>query len=256
MNQEPVKVANSSGFPLQIGVIQAINQSRAWRVFVEEHPWRDHERGTEGFIDIVAINTYLRVGAMIIECKRVRQAAWVFLIPKEHPPDRSSASVWDSHRVDGKWIRCGWRNCQADPVSCQSLYCAIPGQEQGRRNLIERTVADLTTSVEAFAHQEINLIEQNQTANFVRIYVPVIITTAHLFVASFDPSKITLNDGELPKDASFLEVPYVRFRKAFSVLPEKPSINSIKELGEMSERTAFVVNSQRVTEFLNQFEFY
>jgi hypothetical protein len=43
LNQQPYVVANSSGFPLQIGVIHAINQSSEWRVVVEEHPWHSKE---------------------------------------------------------------------------------------------------------------------------------------------------------------------------------------------------------------------
>ena len=76
LNQEPSAVANSSGFPLQIGVMHAIDQSSEWRVVVEEHPWRSDETGSEGFIDLVAMNRQPGFGAMIIECKRVRQAAW------------------------------------------------------------------------------------------------------------------------------------------------------------------------------------
>lgn len=154
LNQEPSVVANSSGFPLQIGVMHAINESSDWRVVVEEHPWRSDETGSAGFIDIVAMKRHPGFGAIIIECKRVRQAAWVFLIPKTPPSSRSQVTVWESHRADGKWLNHDWRNRQADPTTYQSLYCAIPGQEQGRRNLLERTASDLIDSVEALARQE------------------------------------------------------------------------------------------------------
>ena len=254
LNQEPSVVANSSGFPLQIGVMHAVNQSSEWRVVVEEHPWRSEETGSEGFIDIVAMNRPPGFAAMIIECKRVRKAAWVFLIPKTPPSSSSQATIWDSNRADRKWLIHGWRNWQADPTTFQSQYCAIPGQEQGRRNLLERTASDLVESVEALAGQELELIEQNETANFSRIYLPVLVTTARLFAASFDPSTVTLNDGALPNDASFVEVPYIRFRKALSVRARSSSVNNLKELSNTSERTVFVVHAESVTAFLNQFE--
>lgn len=247
LNQEPNSVANSSGFPLQIGVTHAINQSQEWRVVVEEHPWHSDETGAEGFIDIVAMNRHPGFGAMIIECKRVRQAAWVFLLPKTPPTMRSHATVWDSRRADRNWAYYNWNNWQAEPNTYQSQYCAIPGQEQGRRNLLERTASDLVDSVEAIAHQEFKLIEQNGTANFSRIYVPMLVTTARLFATSFDPATITLKDGTLPTDPAIMEVPYIRFRKALSVGAGSSSVNSLSELNNASERTVFVVHAESVT---------
>lgn len=254
LNQEPNSVANSSGFPLQIGVTHAINQSLEWRVVVEEHPWQSDETGTEGFIDIVAMKRPPGFGAMIIECKRVRQAAWVFLLPKTPPTVRSNATVWYSRRTDGNWVHSDWNNWQPEPSTYQSQYCAIPGQEQGRRNLLERTASDLVNSVEAIAHQELELIEQIGTANFSRIYVPMLVTTAHLFATSFDPSAITLNDGSLPTDPAITEVPYIRFRKALSARSGSSSASSLSELNKASERTIFVVHAESVTKFLNQFK--
>lgn len=256
LNQQPRVVANSSGFPLQLGVIHAINQSSEWRVVLEEHPWQSEENGTKGFIDIVAMNRHPGFGAMVIECKRVRQTAWVFLIPKTPPSSRSHVTIWDSNMTDRKWLTYGWRDWQADPTTFQSQYCAIPGQEQGRQNLIERTAYDLVESVEALAVQEFKIVDQNANANFSRVYVPVLVTTACLFAASFDPSAITLNDGALPNDASFVEVPYIRFRKALSVPLRSSSSHNIREFSSTSERTVFVVNAESITAFLNQFELH
>lgn len=254
LNQEPRKVANSSGFALQLGVIHSINQSRDWRVVVEEHPWRSQERGSEGFIDIVAMNSHPGFGAMVIECKRVRQAAWVFLIPKTSPSLSGHVTVWYTRRTESNWIKSGWARCQADPSTYQSQYCAIPGQDQGRRTLLERTASDLIESVEALAYQEVLLAESNQTSNFSRVYVPVIVTTARLFVAAFDPSTISLNDGDLPPDASLIEVPYLRFRKALTIGDGFPSGSGLRELSEASERTVFIVNAESITAFADGLE--
>ena len=254
LNQEPQVVANSSGFAFQIGVAHAINQSREWGVVVEEHPWRSEENRSEGFIDIVAMNRQPGFGAMVVECKRVRQAAWVFLIPTSPPPSRSQAMVWDTRLVDTKWVRQGWANWQADPNTYQSLYCAIPGQEQGRRNLLERTAADLVESVESLALQEVELAKHAGTANFSRVYVPMLVTTARLFAASFDPETIKLKEGELPADTNFEEVPYIRFRKALSSFTQYSSADNLRGFNQASERTVFVVNAESVTLFLNKFE--
>jgi hypothetical protein len=254
LNQEPRAVADASGFPLQIGVMQAIDRSGEWRVAFQEHPWRSDETGSEGFIDIVAMKRHPGFGAVVIECKRVRQSAWVFLIPKTSPSVRSHATVWDSRRGDGRWVNFGWNTWQADPSTYESLYCAIPGQEQGRRNLLERTASDLVQSVEALARQELELVEHRGTLDFSRVYAPVLVTTARLFVASFDPATVTLQDGALPKDVSFVEVPHIRFRKGLSVLSSSPA-GDLRELNKAMERTVFVVHAESVTSFLNQLEF-
>ncbi len=138
LNNQSV-TANSSGFPLQIATVHAVNQSNNWHVLFEEHSWQSDRTGSEGFIDIVAVNESRGISAMVMECKRVRQTAWVFLIPKESPSMRSQTTVlWHSFRRDSKWTAYDWKNLQADPSSHQSQYCAIPGQEQGRRNLLTK----------------------------------------------------------------------------------------------------------------------
>jgi hypothetical protein len=84
MGSEPIKIANSSGFPLQIAVSSIVNKSRNWRVMFEEHPWRLNETRTDGFIDIVAFNKKDNT-VMVIECKRYKDTGWVFLIPDTSP---------------------------------------------------------------------------------------------------------------------------------------------------------------------------
>jgi hypothetical protein len=250
----PIVIANSSGFPLQIATVHAVNQSRNWRVLFEEHHWQSDRTGSEGFIDIVAVTKDRATCAMVMECKRVRQTAWVFLIPKESPSMRSQTTVWHSHRKDSKWTKYDWINLQADPSSYQSQYCAIPGQEQGRRNILERTASELIDSVEAFAEQERLIQEKNGTDHFNCAYIPVVVTTAQLFVSYFDPAAISLTEGSLPTDAPLIPVPNMRFRKSLGTRAFFSSVSSIGELHTVSERTIFVVNSENLPEFMRQFE--
>jgi hypothetical protein len=253
LNQQPDVVANSSGFPLQLGVIDTIRNSSKWRVVVAEYPWRSEVTRSEGFIDTVASNPD-EMCTFIIECKRVRQAAWVFLIPQIPPLSKSQVTVWDSHRSDGKWNSMFWAPWQLFDAMPESEYCAIPGQEQGRRNLLENAGSILVESVEAFAQQEMGMVERRGENNFFRVYVPILVTTARLFASSFDPATIRLVDGALPDDASFEERPYIMFRKSFSVVRGYSPANDIRQLLKDSERTILVVNAESLPMFLNQFE--
>lgn len=256
MSQHPISSANGSGFPLQIATSATINKSRQWRVLVEEHPWRS-EGGEEGFIDIIAANKLGRTSfeVLVIECKRVRQSGWVFLVPKLPPPNRRQAIIWGSQLENTNWRHYGWENWPCDPPSPQSEYCAIPGQEQGRKNLLERSTSELIESIEALASQEKALHERNiSNDGFARIYIPVLVTTAKLLVASFDPASISLAEGTLPKDTPTKEVPFVRFHKGLGSYKEYPEAKTIRDIHSLSQRSIFIVNSESLPLFLDEFE--
>lgn len=51
-----------------------------WELHAQEHPWRA-EDGREGFIDII-IRNRRENDRMVLECKRTRDADWVFLVPE------------------------------------------------------------------------------------------------------------------------------------------------------------------------------
>jgi hypothetical protein len=251
-------IADSSGFPLQIRIADIVTNHPKWQIFLEEHPW-SIEGNLKGFSDIIINHNYYEAITMVIECKRVKQAQWVFLLPKLNPSLRSHACLlylW--HDTGLKSYK--WRDWQADPTTYESQFCAIPGQEQGRRNLLERTTAELIEAIDALAWQEYQ-IKKKQEAAFVplnRLYIPVIVTTAELIISSFDPETISLKDGSLPPDANFQKVPFVRFRKSLTNKPQSPISpplpNSSQEAHLTTERTVFIVNAEGFKSFLDQFE--
>src|SRR5690242_14203321 len=77
-------LVNSSGFPFQLRIayeIRHMTPGAGWDIISEEHAWKD-ETGNEGFIDlVVGGNTAYDRLRMIMECKRTRNADWVFLVP-------------------------------------------------------------------------------------------------------------------------------------------------------------------------------
>jgi hypothetical protein len=251
----PKSIANSSGFPLQLRLAHEANSSSRWGVFLEEHPWQSPETNAEGFIDLVLLDEH-RVQTMVIECKRVRQSSWVFMIPRLDCRKRTHARLWYSDQLSDSWNEFGWSDWQGI-ASHEAKYCAIPGQEQGRRNLLERTAAELIEATESFAWQEKELadnVPQTMRA-FRKIYIPVIVTTAELKVTCFDPSTIALEEGDLPNDTAFTTVPYVRFRKSLTsrISPES-SVDKVYDLHMASERSVFVVNAENFNDFLGDWE--
>jgi hypothetical protein len=254
-NMNPRSIANSSGFPLQIRIGHVANSSGSWRVHLEEHPWQSIDNSREGFIDLVLIEKH-GVQTMVVECKRVRDSSWIFMIPIVDCRERSHVRLWCSDQSTDRWKEFGWTDWQGID-SHEAKYCAIPGQEQGRRNLLERTAAELVEATESFAWQEKELADKVPPTirAFRRIYIPVIVTTAELKVSCFDPSTISLAEGDLPPDTTFTTVPYVKFRKSLSSrIDTESSIDQARDLHRASERSVFVVNAENFNVFIGGWE--
>ncbi len=251
LNCNPASVANASGFPLQMRLADIAKTSGRWKLLGEEHPWSLQSGHSEGFIDLILLDIH-EEQTIVVECKRVKQTVWVFLLPKTNPEKRSHARLWVSSKSNSKWEMLGWSQFQVDPQCHESKYCAIPGQDHGRHNLLERTASELIASVEALALQERELTEKGQASDvrFRRCYIPVIVTTAQLQVACFDPSEVSLVDGTLPAEANFSEVPYVRLRKALTNSFSTTSQTNLTEAYQKAERTVFIVNAEKFGDFL------
>jgi hypothetical protein len=106
-----LKTINESGFPLQIAVCHLVasanKPSWPWQIRYTEHAWRHDEAKAEGFIDVVLQNTADRV-CLVIECKRVRDADWLFLVDWDHARPHRQTKLWLNWYADGKHKRRGW----------------------------------------------------------------------------------------------------------------------------------------------------
>ena len=73
-------LVNKSGFPLQIALAQVVraNEDSGWRVMYEEHSWQNVRAGSDGYADLILENV-VRDVVLILECKRVQEASYVFL---------------------------------------------------------------------------------------------------------------------------------------------------------------------------------
>ncbi len=91
MSQQKLEdFVNQSGFPLQIAVANTVNQStkgNGWNALYTEHAWHDSVTGEDGFIDLVLRNRHTG-WTLVVECKRVLDSSWIFLIPGSRAPGR------------------------------------------------------------------------------------------------------------------------------------------------------------------------
>lgn len=255
-NRDPLLAdANNSGFPLQVALEHLVNQTttdHGWRVQYAEHAWKNRLDERSGFIDLV-LRDQNQTSSIVVECKRVRHATWLFLRSDGTDKARRHCKSWVSRYADGRMKYFGWHDLTLEPACIEAMYCTTRGQID-TKPMLERVAAEVVSSTEALAWEEKDY--RPEAWDHVRFYFSVIVTTAELKVCRFAPEKVSLEDGEIDS-ADFVNVPYVRFRKQlspriepFTVQDYTSSSNPVRR----KEHTVFVVNSAALSDFLSNFQ--
>jgi len=252
---DPHTFINQSGFPLQIGLAHAVDESQTrqgWRVLYQEHGWTHPSTGEQGFIDLVVENEP-RTVVLNVECKRPQEATWQFLLPKPHDSPVSRARYWASYLSSEDRQCFGWLDLDLAPSSYESAFCVTAGQDAKNRPMLERVAAAVVASTEALAHEESELLARREYDS-LRTYVNVIATTARLQVCKFDPADVDLATGKI-SDGQAEDVPWVRFRKQLSPLssPWEPvSAWDFEGMAKAKESTVLVVQATELVNLLAQ----
>lgn len=248
-NESLLKFVNASGFLFQLRVEQEIkNLDGNWEIAACEHRWFDPQEENEGFIDLALKKGIIR---MVVECKRVTDANWVFLVPNKKSDTESARTMWTMRQAPDKHIA-EWHDFKISPVSSEATFCIVRGQGEKDTPMLERLSSLVLRSLESLAIEEFAFSERSDFQP--RIYLPVIVTNAALNICRFDPSKINISTGQID-DAEFEPVPLVRFRKSLSstMSSGKPQ-NSLEASNRSNERTIFIINSNHLAELLNKFD--
>jgi len=255
-NAKLIKIINSSGFPLQIGIedlIKNSHQNHGWSVLSSEHAWENLDNGRSGFIDLV-LEDHHKTSVLVVECKRVIDSSWLFLNPDKSIKNRTHVKAWVTKKIGSKTQYFGWKDLTASPDTPESAFCVVAGQDAKSKPMLERVAHDVVESTDGFANEEhINLVDKFDS---LRMYFNVIITTAKLKVCSFDPSQVSMEDGKFD-DTEITEVPFLRFRKQLSPRSLKNGsliTDGFYSLIREKENTVFVVNAEHLLIFLKDFE--
>jgi hypothetical protein len=250
-----LKTVNSSGFPLQIAISDAIKKAdmdQKWGVLAEEHPWSNQISGQNGFIDLI-LDYDPATQILVVECKRVRDSEWVFLVPSDkNGKNCRRAKAWTSYPS-----KCffGWLDRDVKPGSPESNYCVVAGQDAKSKPMLERVASEVVEATEALAREERSLGVPR--SGEIRTYFSAIVTTADLKICLFDKSEIDIASGEIPQ-CDFEDVQWIRFRKSLTARNEDSREDStgkeINKIFQEKERTVFVVNSVFFLDFLKAWE--
>lgn len=241
-NSDLLKIVNASGFLYQLRVEDEINRtrskrSRSWDVVAREHRWIDPITKNEGFIDLVIEDG---IGKMVIECKRVTDSNWIFLVPEGSPETYRTKVLW-THTKGIRQIS-DWDDLKIYPPTLESNFCTIRGQGEKDTPMLERISSTLLRSVEALADQELALTNESDIST-TRLYYPVIITNATLHVCKFDSRDVDLDLGKL-HTAEFENVRSIRFRKNLSSTYSKSEkTQKLFDVNRKNERTLLVMNT-------------
>lgn len=250
-NQELLRVVNGSGFPLQMAVQHLVEQGGSgWHVSHKEHAWSNPTDGMSGFIDIVLQNDESN-DSLVIECKRVQNAAWLFLSHAGTAKPRKHCKVWATIFKGKTAHYFGWTDVALPLETPEAQFCCLRGQSSNDKNtFLERIAGELVSSTEALAREERDF--RDDTRESCRLYVNVVVTTAQLYFATFDRSSLNPTDGTLV-EAQFQQVPYLRVRKQFSMRPVALTPEDWRRKDDVDyrrENTLFVVEATHLVEFL------
>lgn len=240
---------DSSGFPFQSAVTERIrateNDHKYW-VYLSEHPWQDEISSESGFIDLVIEHGCVRI---VIECKRAKGGTWLFTVPHESKPDIETARLpWQGSNPSPN--NHGVAEFFLSPPSYQSRECILRGQDDENRTLLERLGGKLLLSIDAIMEEAAQIAQPSDPEQYV--YIPCVITTAELVVASVDPLQVSLEDGTV-SNFVYETVDYIKFRK--SLVTNLSAGANPAHLADSSldkQRTLLIVNSKNLDRTLKQ----
>jgi hypothetical protein len=237
--QIALSAITASGYPFQTAIAALVTRVGSWEFGGQEIPWRD-PFGDDRFLDLAASSEHLRLA---IECKKTSKETYTFLLPKGFSEPQhgrvlclQALNVQDSTRriiiENREWL--------IAPGGPESAFCVVSTSDSGRdRRLLERDAQELIRATDALAFRIAAPSTPSWDVPVPLLYIPILVTNAPLFTASYDPHDIPLDTGSLLQSSQLLtEAPFVRFRKAFT---------SDEGVGD---RTVLVVNASHLASFL------
>ena len=253
VDAELLRVINGSGFPLQIALQNAVeSDAPGWKISHREHAWSNPNDNQSGFIDFV-VQSEETSDSVVVECKRVQNAAWLFLGHTGSPKSTEVFNTWATVFPEGRPPYFGWVDLRVALQTPEAQFCCVRGQSSNDKNtFLERIAAELVSSTEALAAEEREY--RADTRESCRLYFNVIVTTASLHFAEFNKESLSLEDGTL-EAATFHRVPYLRVRKQFTMKLRPLTIadfHSRDDPDVRRENTVFVVEAAHFTKFLQE----
>ncbi len=247
-------IIDNSGYPLQIHIEdwikKTLNQHK-WRVLAKEHRWVNMSSNDEGYIDLILEHNSYNL-RLVVECKRI-SGNWIFLLPTEQVNQKRDTRILSFDLQTFKFL---WSKTALDPMSNEASFCIMETDGKKDSRTLEKLAGELLLSLEYLAIEESELMKKQAQNSQQRpgymIYIPIVVTTAALQIATFDPSNFDIKNGKMIDASIPSSIEYIRFQKnlATSIDYEKPLLNSLKEANRENDRTVFIVSAESFIKFL------
>lgn len=244
-SSELAKSINASGFPLQLGLEEAIRRTFGAVNILREVPWSDPSRGREGYLDLLVDLGPFRFA---ISAKRTLDEDWVF-VDNSHRGKVTRLAVCFlpfRNQKDGQWEQLTF-----SPPTPQGTFC-VPAGKRGRGGghlVVEPEAKDLISAIEF-----IDVVERATPPRSTEFVIPVLVTTARLHSVGIPEGTTDVETGT----TDFSQHPpgrhpVVRMTKPFSAPKKESQSASIKDTLQRFERTVFVVEAAHILPFLKDF---
>jgi hypothetical protein len=266
------ELLNSTGFPFQHHCAEIIKGLEEFQVSMEvpftDPPGNGPLLGVHGQIDIVAAhpdpsNTLLV--CFVIECKRASEQIknWI-LIPNRQQDPRWPLFIVSGTAADGTYQLSANRNISfvdlgypdgpafdycINGIEMNSSLGALNRQSDEKIFKPLRQVSHATHALESANPKVVEGIDYFRQRSMSHVYVPVVLTTADIYVADFQPESVHGGDiaaGDLklgkPKPWVSYEFP----------LPDHLGYSINRQDGStapVNKRTIFVVNDEHMKDF-------
>ena len=243
-----LKIVADTGFGFQIAAGQAARQTGRWYVQAEV-PWQSDDGS--GFADLILMDhspqQEKRV-RLVVECKRSFDD-WVFLDETNDAGEIQEAFCFWSDAQPNEQFLGGWDKVGMTVSSRRAQFCAIDRKGKPETRLLESAASGIVRATQAIA-THISTAGRWPKTSFV--WVPVILTTAKLYVVRGCTSAAQLSDGSVRSEA--IEEPgLVRFHKSFLASADPPMQGSAWD-SLMPAQTVLVCTASFWTHFLTHVE--
>ncbi len=275
--QKIIDGLNSQGYLFQqrcIHEIENIQRSAyGWLVAVENHPIAIHEKDTE--IDFV-LSTGNRHAHIIVECKRANPEylTWAFtktetkqfLATTIDIPTTNSGIPSETLRPESRPMTITFNN--REPQFASYGLEILTKQTKGKvKPSNTKTINDACYQVlmglGGFVFEQMEQMRK-YTEGGSYGYIPMIITTAKLYLVNYCVSDINLEEGKIATDKTKTEI--VNWLVLSYGVPESIRLTDIKEKQSYAgsdprvikekfrTKDIFIVNSSHIKEFLSEFD--
>lgn len=248
-----LRAVNGSGFLLQLAIEHEVTKSQAqhhWTVASHEHRWVDPVTAAEGYIDLI-LEMQGEVVRMVLECKRITDARWVFLAPNLSARKLQRSRIPWTDQVDDKEKTLDWADFNLLPESEEAEFCVPVRQGDKDPMLLEKLSGTLLRSTEALADELNFSVSKHRSPH---VYVPVVLTTAQLYLGRFSLGSVDAATGTLP-EGDFYPIPFIRFRKSLSTTrPAGGEHYHLRDARQLQDRSVFVVQASAFIDFLKAFQ--